>query len=57
MCLCWAPGHSGILDSETTDVFAIIHSLFGGDLLVGPDSHICHYYGLINGWVGEEERH
>ena len=51
------PGHSGIPGNETTNVLAMIFLLSEDDLVVGPDSPICHLYGLINGWIrGEEQR-
>ena len=56
MCIFCGPVHSRILHNETAVALARLGSLFGGDLLVGPGTPICHLYGLANGWVGDEEQ-
>ena len=48
--ICWVPDESGILGNETANVLAWLGLLSGGDLVVGPNAHICHHYDLINGW-------
>ena len=35
--LCCVLGHSGILGNEAVDAIAMLSSLSGGDLIVGPD--------------------
>ena len=47
------PCYSGILYNETTDALPGLGSLPVGEVIVGPDTPICHLYG---GWISGKSR-
>ena len=47
---------SEIFSNATADITARLGSLSVGNIIVVPNHHICHRYGLINRWVRRKSK-